>query len=111
MTPEVLNVIESFDLDFHLGNATKYVLHNSKNPNIPSLRRARAHITRKLALIGETRGFPAAHDAKDRAKTRFKAIAEDIAADPDANVCSVLQGVFVQGFQAAYEHLVLPFDE
>ncbi len=108
---EVTNIVTAFELDFLLGTAVANILRNSKNPDPLRLRKARWYLTRKLEATGdEATGFNAAHNAKDGRHGYFKDLADDIAASPDENLRSVLQGVFIQGFQAAYEHLGLRFD-
>ena len=106
---EAINVIEAFNLDFCLGNTVKYVLRNGKkDASILELKKARWYLTRRLEQLGDPSGFNAAHDAKDARKDDFQSIAKDIVTDDSPR--GALQGLFIQGFKAAYEHLGLRFD-
>lgn len=50
---EVIDIIEAFDLNFHLGNVIKYVLRsNSKGNYIEDLRKAIWYLERELRNHG-----------------------------------------------------------
>ena len=108
---EAINVIEAFNLDFCLGNTVKYVLRNGKkDASILELKKARWYLTRRLEQLGDPSGFSAAHDAKDAKAKNLKSIVEEVNNGDETLTRGVLAGVFIQGFQAAYEHLGLRFD-
>jgi hypothetical protein len=49
---EVIDIIEAFGLDFHLGNTVKYVLrHDRKGDALTDLRKARFYLDRKIAKL------------------------------------------------------------
>jgi hypothetical protein len=53
-TYEVINVIEAYELGFHLGNTIKYVLRAGNKPGEPSiddLKKARWYLDRKIEQI------------------------------------------------------------
>lgn len=50
---EVIDIIEAFDLNFHLGNVVKYVLRsNSKGNYIEDLQKAKWYLERELERHG-----------------------------------------------------------
>ena len=51
---EVIDIIEEFGLDFHLGNVAKYVLRaGHKDDIIQDLSKARWYLDRKIAKLSE----------------------------------------------------------
>lgn len=54
---EVIKVIEAFDLDYHTGNAIKYILRSKfKNNEIEDLQKAKRYLSRKInKLQGKNR--------------------------------------------------------
>ena len=49
---EVIDVIEAFKLDFHLGNVIKYILRsNFKNNYLDDLKKARWYLRREIRNI------------------------------------------------------------
>ena len=54
---EAINVIESFSLNFHLGNAVKYILRAGKKDNeIQDLRKAVWYLKRHLTTLEQLYG-------------------------------------------------------
>jgi Tfp pilus assembly protein PilF len=54
---EAINVIESFSLNFHLGNAVKYILRAGKKDNeIQDLRKAMWYLKRQLNTLEQLYG-------------------------------------------------------
>lgn len=54
---EAINVIEAFKLNFHLGNAIKYILRAGKKDNeIQDLRKAMWYLKRHLSTLEQTNG-------------------------------------------------------
>lgn len=53
---EVIDIIEAFDLDFHLGNVTKYVLRaGHKDDIVQDLKKARWYLDRKIEQLGNAK--------------------------------------------------------
>ena len=53
---EVIDLIELFALDFHLGNVIKYVLRSPyKAASLQDLQKARFYLDRKISMMSETR--------------------------------------------------------
>ena len=51
---EVIDIIEEFGLDFHLGNVAKYVLRaGHKDDIVQDLSKARWYLDRKIAKLSE----------------------------------------------------------
>ena len=49
---EVINLIEGFELGFHLGNVIKYILrHNHKGKAVEDLKKARWYLDRYINLL------------------------------------------------------------
>ena len=49
---EVIDIIEAFDLDFHLGNVAKYVLRaGHKDDIVQDLKKARWYLDRKIEQL------------------------------------------------------------
>lgn len=47
---ESINVIEAFELNFHLGNTVKYILRHSKKENaLEDLKKAQWYLNRQIA--------------------------------------------------------------
>ncbi len=46
---EAIDVIESFELNFHLGNVIKYVLRHKKKNGLEDLQKAQWYLTREIA--------------------------------------------------------------
>lgn len=46
---ESIDVIEGFELDFHLGNVVKYVLRHEQKGGLEDLRKARWYLDRAIA--------------------------------------------------------------
>lgn len=54
---ECIDVIEAFELDFHLGNAVKYILRAGKKDEVTQeLRKAIWYLEREIGLYGEGEG-------------------------------------------------------
>lgn len=50
-TIQPIDVIEAFDLGFHLGNVTKYVLRHTHKNGLEDLRKARWYLNRYIAKL------------------------------------------------------------
>jgi hypothetical protein len=49
---EAIDVIEAFDLGFHLGNAVKYILRTGKKDDpVQELKKARWYIDRAISIL------------------------------------------------------------
>lgn len=48
---EVIDVIEDWDLGFHLGNAVKYIARHPYKGGIEDLRKARWYLDRQIGLL------------------------------------------------------------
>lgn len=56
---EAIEVIEAFDLNFHRGNAVKYVLRaGRKDEELQELRKARWYVSREIARMEAAQGRP-----------------------------------------------------
>ena len=63
---EAIHVIEAFGLNFHLGNAVKYILMAGKKDNeIQDLRKALWYLSRQLDIWENSYGGPVLRDAAD----------------------------------------------
>lgn len=45
---EVIDVIEKFDLNFHLGNIVKYICRHPRKGGLEDLKKARKYLTREI---------------------------------------------------------------
>lgn len=54
---EVIDFIEDYELDFHLGNVVKYVArHNDKGNALEDLKKASWYLTRKIEKMENNNG-------------------------------------------------------
>ncbi len=56
---EVIDALEDWDLDFHEGNAVKYIVRAERKGNrIEDLSKAVFYLNRKIELLSDVRRFP-----------------------------------------------------